>query len=420
MTYKILIRIILILAFYLLLAPAASAKVPQAVPDFYESLGEGDGEIDTERVIAGLLARVEEEPYNYENYSRLAFVYDHIGDYENLLEAVRLEIAYLPEDAEGKDAYLGNFARALFLNGFWEEGKEWLDKADAINPNNNFNRWNAFKYYARFKKDYRLTARNLKRLNKLLTAPDRDVYYDAYLDVLNAGADPADIISLFRESVRLEPKNYKARRALGAAIRNSSEGHYTDNFPAAMKELKRALRLNPLYIPTYITIANAYMLLALRTNDQKYFGESLAWFDKGLEVDPKNLRLFFSLGYAFYAMKEYDKAIEKLQYAYDNGLQDDEVKRSLAAVYNDKADSIYKVGEGLDKGLELIEKSLALAPGDGVSLGTKAELLYKMGDYPQAHRYIKMASEAAPDNEGVRQSLKMIEDALAAGSFPKD
>ena len=64
-------------------------------------------------------------------------------------------------------------------NEKWEQGKEWLDKADEINLTNVFNRWNAFKYYLRFEKDYKSAAIELKRLNEIYKK-EHDAYFEAY------------------------------------------------------------------------------------------------------------------------------------------------------------------------------------------------------------------------------------------------
>ena len=182
-----------------------------------------------------------------------------------------------------------------------------------------------------------------------------------------------------------------------------------------MKELKIALKLNPQYMPTYISIADTYMLLGARTNKEGDYQKALNWFNKAYEINPKDLRLAYAMGTFFYYRRENDKAIEKLEYAYAHGLDGDPLKEDLAMAYNNKAYSLYQSGANLDQGMSLIDKAIELMPNNGIILGTKAELLYKMGKYAEAQKYIKMALDLEPNHEEMKQDFKMIEAALKIG-----
>ena len=386
------------------------ARVTNLEANFPDFLGINDEENDYQRTIAGLKQAIKEDPENYENYSRLAFVYDYIGDYENELEAIKLEVKYMPEDLEDKDVIYGNLARAYILTGQPEQAKPWLDKADKINPDNIFNRWHSLTYHI-FKKNYKIAAKELKKLNELNTT-DRDHYYEAYVYALENVESQDSIIELFKQAVDVNPESPLSHRALGIAIRNSSKEDYEKNMPQVMKELEKALELDPQYIPTYISIADTYVLLAAWTKKEDYYKDASDWFNKGYKIDPENLRLAYATGNLFYYTRDYDKAIEKLEYAFNNGLEGEPLIRSLASSYNGKAYAIYLSGKSLEQGLELIEKAIRLVPNDGIFLGTKAELLYKMGRYEEAHRYIKQALELEPGHEEMKQDLVMIEEAL--------
>lgn len=410
---------------YFLSFPAlASAKVAPPVPPFTEIFEEevkdkNEDERDYQRIIDGLLLKTFEEPYNYENYGILAFVYDYIGDYENALEAFKLEVAYLPEDAEEKDIYYGNLARAFMLTDQWEQGREWLDKADAINPDNHFNRWNAFDYYVQHKKDFPAAAMELKKLDQIL-GEDRDPYHEAYMKVLDTLKDGEAVISLFKETVKAEPNNFKTHRMLGAAIRNLPSGDYQKQFSLAMEELNTAYELNPRYIPTIITIANAHMFLELLAKKEGGYKTAEEWFEKAYAIDPDNVKAALAHGILLSYMQSYDKAIEKLEFAHANDNEDDTIKSSLAASYNGKAYGFYQAGEHLEEGLILVEKALALQPQDGFILSTKAELLYKLGRFQEAYEYIKKGITLEPDHAEIQQDFKMIEAALGIKKQGKD
>lgn len=387
-----------------------SAKVTNLEANFPDFFGINDEGNDYQRTIAGLKQAIKADPENYENYGRLAFVYDYIGDYENVLETLKLEVKYMPEDLEDKDVIYGNLARAYILMGQPEQAKPWLDKADKSNPDNIFNRWHSLTYHI-FKKNYKIAAKELKRLDKL-NITDRDHYYEAYVYALEKIDDQDSIIKLFQQAVKVNPKSPLSHRALGTAIRNSSKEDYEKNMPQAMKELKIALKLDPKYIPTYISIADTFMLLAVWTKNDEHYKGALDWFNKGYELDSKNTRLAYATGNLFYYMQDYDNAIEKFEFALTNGLKGEPLIRLLALSYNNKAYAIYQSGENLDQGLELIDKAIELIPDDGIILGTKAEILYKLGKYQEAHKYIKQALELEPRHEEMKQDLVMIEEAL--------
>lgn len=225
-------------------------------------------------------------------------------------------------------------------------------------------------------------------------------------------ADGQETLALLKEAARIQPRSFKARRMLGTAIRNSSEKDYAANVPSAIRELQIALKLNPKYLPTYIAIADTYMLLGAATKDAARYQEALNWFNKAYALEPENLNLAYAMGNLFTYMQDYDKAIAKLEPLCQGGSQDDLLKEQLATAYNGKAYGFYQSGEHLEEGLALAEKAIALQPQNGVILSTKAELLYKLGRFQEAYKHIKESIKLAPDEEEIQQDFKMIEAAL--------
>ena len=368
---------------------------------------------DPQDIIQGLKMMVEAEPENYENYERLAFAYDYLQDYKNELEASKLLVKYLPADLiEGKDVYWGNLGRAYILNDQWEEGKEWLDKADKINPDNVFNRWNAFNYYLSFKKNFKMAVLELKKIDALYEDKDRDAYFEAYWKFIASLGDQKKVIKLFREAVKVDPDNPETHRALGTAIRGLPGKDFGKNVPQAIKAFKKALAVNPRHIPTYISLADTYFLVGLYNNKKELYRDALAWFDKAYQIDPENSRLAFAMGHMFVYIKEYDKAIEKLEYSLLHDPQEEAIKETLAIAYNDKAYSFYETGENLEQGISLIDKAIVLNPNDAIFLSTKAELLFKMKNYSEAYKLIKAAIKLKPDEEEIKKDMVMIEAAL--------
>ena len=152
--------------------------------------------------------------------------------------------------------------------------------------------------------------------------------------------------------------------------------------------------------------------MALSSGKKELYQDALAWFDKAAAIDPQNVKLAYAMGHMFIYMQEHDQAIAKLEYALAQEQDSADVKEMLAMAYNGKAYSFYQAGENLEQGIELIDKAIALVPENGHILSTKAELLFKMKNYPEAHQFIKRAIALKPDEEEIKKDLAMIEEAL--------
>ena len=148
----------------------------------------------------------------------------------------------------------------------------------------------------------------------------------------------------------------------------------------AIEKMQQALALDPLSLPLYANLADAY------TFAQRY-DEALATYDKVIEMDPNFRRAFEGKGMIHLAWKEYDKAIENLQ-RYKSLIGDD-------LKGNSGLGHAYAVAGHTDKALECLEK---------VSRREKAEpgMLFYMDyafiyaglkDYDKAFDYLNRAYE---------------------------
>ncbi|MCX5692161.1 MAG: tetratricopeptide repeat protein [Candidatus Omnitrophica bacterium] len=351
---------------------------------------------------------IKEDPKNYEAYSMLAFGYDYLELYAKALEARKLEIKYAPEK-EAWDIIYGNLARAYLSLGRIDEAKKPILKSLKYNPENIISHIHLLSFYV-LKKQYKEAASEFKILSEL--DKSRDFYHEIYAWRFDNDKDLKDMVTLFEEAVKINPDSYLAHRVLGIAVRDSS-GDIEKNISAVMKSLNKALELNPKYVPTYIAIANTYMYIAVATKKKAYYNDSLRWIDKAYKLAPKDLKLAYAAGHIYLNMGQYNKAIEKFEYAYYGGDKYENVLQSLTQAYNQKAYiSHYKTGINLNKGLETIDKAIMLNPNDAIILSTKAELLYKMKRFKEAYEYIKKSLELDPNNPEVKEDLVNIEKAL--------
>ncbi|PIP67649.1 MAG: hypothetical protein COW92_05380 [Candidatus Omnitrophica bacterium CG22_combo_CG10-13_8_21_14_all_43_16] len=354
---------------------------------------------------------LKKNPRNNANYAALAFLYDYTGDYEKALEALKSEIKYTPERSEW-DVVYGNLAREYLNLGRADYIQKPAIKSLRFNPRNIASHLHLLNYYI-LKGQYREAGLELKILSKL--DEEADFYYDIYISCVNKLKDANKVKELFKEVVKANPDSYLAHRVLGTIIRDSSYDDMEENLPLAMSFFNKALELNPRYIPTYISIANTYMYLGLKTNKKPYFQDAMAWVDKAHKIDPKNSKLAHCAGNIFLVMEEYDKGIEKLEYAFERGINDRDAAELLAIAYNNKAYLYYEAGKNIKEGLRIIDRAIALNPNSGLILSTKAELLYKAKKFKEAYQYIQKAAALEPDEPGIKNDLEIMEAAVQIG-----
>jgi len=351
---------------------------------------------------------LKKNPRNNANYAALAFLYDYTGDYEKALEALKSEIKYTPERSEW-DVVYGNLAREYINLGKADYIQKPAIKSLKFNPKNITSHLHLLNYYI-LKGQYKEAGLELKILSRL--DKEADFYYDIYISCVNKLNDINKVTELFKEAVRVNPASYLAHRVLGTIIRDSSYDDMEKNLPDVMGSFNKALELKPDYIPTYISIANTYMYLGLKTNKKQYLQDALVWVDKAYKIDSKNSKLAHCAGNIFLVMEEYDKGIEKLEYAFKRGVNDRDAAELLAAAYNNKAYSYYETGKNINEGLKTIDKAIALSPKNGLILSTKAELLYKAKKFKEAYQYIQKAMELNPDEPGIKNDMEIMEAAI--------
>ncbi|MBU1124922.1 MAG: tetratricopeptide repeat protein [Candidatus Omnitrophica bacterium] len=388
-------KVILLISALLLTVPCPAFAKQEVISQGIQEILSGEpSKLQINERIAELKKGIEQNPDDYRRYEMLALVYDYIDDYENELMYYELAAKYYPIDGEEADVIFGNLARAYINLERFDEAKPAIDKALSVNPDNPFNHIHLLNYYIA-KDKYKEASEELKFVSG--ADKQRDYYYDFYVYALKVlKKEGACLMELFKEAARANPDNYMSHRTYATALRN----HTTDmekDFPVIIGELKKSLELNPQYIPSYVSMANAYMFGLLETKNKTYLKEALRWFNKADKLDPKNVKLAYAMGNFFAYTNNYDRAIEKLEYAISLGDTSEQIVDRLADVYNSKAYSYFLKGKNLKKGLEAAEKGLKLRPQFPYLLSTKAELLYKLKKFDESNECIEKAALISSD-----------------------
>ncbi len=347
-------------------------------------------------------------PDYYANYFALSYAYFELEMYERQVKTLNEALARVPEDEPQRDILYTNLGGAHILLGDWHKARPVLEKALEINPGSLEARELISRYYIH-RGEYARAADELKTLSALESG--RDFFYETFVYMFRGPEDYARTVELFREAVDLDPGNAKARRVLGIVLR-SDPRMISDNFEDSMKELRKALELDPGYIPTYISLGDNYLLRMVKENNKDHFDEALEWFDQALKLDPDSAKIFTVRGHLFFYAEKYDKAREAFEKARMLGNTSENLSRMLASTYNNLAYETYLGAENMEEGLDLVEKALAMVPEEAVFLGTKAEILYKMGRLEEAYAVIRRAVGKEPANPELKRDLEMIQEAL--------
>jgi len=404
-------KTIFLLTLLSLLSTSALFADVDLEPSFlWENMFRPSEEEETYSMIEAIRAAIKEDPEDHTNYGALAFFYDRAGLHEEAIVALKTEIKYHPKGKTGKDVAYGNLAREYIILERLDEAKAALDEAMEYNSDNIINNMHLVQYYL-MKKQYKEAALAMKKESDL--GSEEDTYFNWYrYAFFDLNMDNTEVVDMFRYAVELDPESHDARRTFATAIRGDLD-NLEKNFSKVIEEYKKALDCKPDHIPTYICIADTYMFMAIKTKNDDYNKNALEWFNKACSINPEDEKLLYAMATFYRYTKRYDEAILKLEKAMNLNFKDEEyIKESLSKVYNNKAYSLYEKGEDLSKGLELIDKAIALRPNNGVFLSTKAELLYKMGKFEEAYAYIKRGIALEPDHPEIKRDLENIENAL--------
>lgn len=199
-----------------------------------------------------------------------------------------------------------------------------------------------------------------------------------------------------RKMVSLTPDNSIAWLNLAAALRGGGK------LSEATDALQKSIKISPSY-PAYANLGNVYY-------QQHRYAESARQYEKALEFNAKDYRVWINLANAYFwlnksndAAADFRRALPLLEDAVKLHPQDPTIQSSIGIVYA-------KLQEP-SKAIAHLETAVALAPTDGAVLARMAEAYESLGDRPKALGWLSKALangqtiDDLRDDPGVRNIL---------------
>lgn len=137
-------------------------------------------------------------------------------------------------------------------------------------------------------------------------------------------------------------------------------------------------------------------VVALLTHGKELFeadnyGDAESQFLDCIRISPQELEAYEYLADIYVYKKEYDHAIQSLEFALKLSPSEDRLYYNLAHIYDEKGD--------VDQAIATMKQCVKLAPNNPKNLDAMLELALKIGDRVIAVQMLKDLKEANPENE---------------------
>jgi type IV pilus assembly protein PilF len=180
------------------------------------------------------------------------------------------------------------------------------------------------------------------------------------------------------------PQNKETKEKEANAYRRVGEAYLRQgNFPAAIKELKKAEAKNPDDFLLQHDLGLAYFSLG------KY-DEAIGYYKKALELSPNYGPAINSLGNAYAGKEDWDQAI-----FYYNKVIKDVLYATPQIAYSNLGNAYYYKGD-LERSAEYYQKALDIKPDFITALAGIAQTYIRMGRIPEAVAKLEKAVRIAP------------------------
>ena len=201
--------------------------------------------------------------------------------------------------------------------------------------------------------------------------------------------------TLFTTDINTSPNSAKLRNAMGGelitqSVKEKNEQRRLEMLKEAAGHLQEAINIHPTYKNAYLLLGNCYNYL-------QQYDQSVAYYQKALELDPNykevsnNLAITYVQAGRFYGEKQGNllKALEYLQRAYQLQPNDYETVRLLGVAYG--------ISGKVQEAIEYFTKGTQLQPNNAGAWYDLGSAYYNAGDATKGAEYIQKAQAIEPN-----------------------
>ena len=223
--------------------------------------------------------------------------------------------------------------------------------------------------------------------------------------LLRKSGKPAEALPWLEQAVRLSPDSAYMLSTLGLARADTGAG------PAAEEAFRKAIELQPYYLPAYGSLAEVLRVRGDPTGSQAALRDGLRECREVLEKVPNSFRAEFLMGYFLWKSGDLAGSVEHSRKAIQLGLTDADAYANLSMalhqqglldqaveasrqgarraepsvlVYNNLAFDLIEKGESSDEAAAAVQQALKIDPDSDLATLTRAEVLRAQGKFVES------------------------------------
>jgi len=399
----------------------SEGRIEESIKLFKELVEENPNQVELKYELSKLLFNLEkyDESIAYLNQiekemgvsEEFSFLKQRIYLSQNKVEKAAEEIEKLIESFPDELRYYGVLADIYLSNNQKEKALEVYQKMEAIEPENYLVQFSLAEYHRKEgnQEEY------LEYILKAFSNPDMDIddkvkYFLNFYQIGNDNrAKKEEGLLLCKKIVEAHPENAKSHALYADFL------YFNNSDEQAKKEYQKTISLDSSRFPVW----NQLLVILSETND---LDGLLNYGERAANLFPNQPSVHFMYGLGLSESKNYRKAIQVLNYAKDLVIDNQSLKSqilsSIADAYHEleeheKSDQYYEKAlqldpnnvyvlnnysyylslrkEKLNRAKEMSLKSNELAPNQSSFQDTYAWILYQLGEFEKANKWIDKA-----------------------------
>lgn len=195
------------------------------------------------------------------------------------------------------------------------------------------------------------------------------------------------------QAERLDPDNLETHYLMGLALSR------LDDYEAAIPHLERILQSEY----GFLHVQQACMLLGLIAARWEDYPRAEEFFSRVLRINPQNDMAYSALGHVYFMRGAFEKAEKILRQGLVINPGNHNARNSLAYTYCEG-------GGDIDRALLEAQQASKAEPDNHAFLDTLGWIYHKKGKEALARETLKKALEAAPENEEIKEHLRVVLD----------